>query len=82
MFGRRRGCDEGLVVGSAQRAARDSEIEVPVRDFGVPAAFWEHASRHRVLAAAGLTASDIAREVTGTFARLAQTDQTEAPTLP
>ncbi|WP_329536179.1 1-deoxy-D-xylulose-5-phosphate synthase [Streptomyces sp. NBC_01450] len=78
--------EDGVRVGGVgaaiAQALRDSEIEVPVRDFGVPAAFWEHASRHRVLAAAGLTASDIAREVTGTFARLAQTDQTEAPTLP
>ncbi|MFE2316412.1 1-deoxy-D-xylulose-5-phosphate synthase [Streptomyces sp. NPDC059441] len=78
--------EDGVRVGGVgaaiAQALRDSGIEVPVRDFGVPAAFWEHASRHRVLAAAGLTASDIAREVTGTFARLAQTDQTEAPTLP
>jgi 1-deoxy-D-xylulose-5-phosphate synthase len=78
--------EDGVRVGGVgaaiAQALRDSAIEVPVRDFGVPAAFWEHASRHRVLAAAGLTASDIAREVTGTFARLAQTDQTEAPTLP
>ncbi|MCX5087491.1 1-deoxy-D-xylulose-5-phosphate synthase [Streptomyces sp. NBC_00365] len=78
--------EDGVRVGGVgaaiAQALRDSEIEVPVRNFGVPAAFWEHASRHRVLAAAGLTASDIAREVTGTFARLAQTDQTEAPTLP
>jgi 1-deoxy-D-xylulose-5-phosphate synthase len=64
--------EDGVRVGgigaAIAQALRDSGIEVPVRDFGVPAAFWEHASRHRVLAAAGLTASDVAREVTGTFA--------------
>ncbi|GIE93438.1 1-deoxy-D-xylulose-5-phosphate synthase [Paractinoplanes rishiriensis] len=52
-------------VGDAVAAAlRDAGVEVPLRDFGVPAGFHPHGSRAEILAALGLTAQDIAREVT------------------
>jgi 1-deoxy-D-xylulose-5-phosphate synthase len=51
-------------VGDAVAAAlRDSAVDVPLRDFGVPAGFHPHGSRGEILAALGLTAQDIARDV-------------------
>jgi 1-deoxy-D-xylulose-5-phosphate synthase len=43
---------------------------VPLRDFGIPPRFLDHASRAEVLAEIGLTAPDIARQVTGLVAKL------------
>jgi 1-deoxy-D-xylulose-5-phosphate synthase len=58
-------------VGSAvAQALRDADVEVPLRDFGIPARFLDHGSRKEVLASVGLTAPDIARQVTGHVARL------------
>ncbi|WP_323449998.1 1-deoxy-D-xylulose-5-phosphate synthase [Streptomyces yaizuensis] len=58
-------------VGSAvAQALRDAGVDVPLRDFGIPPRFLDHASRNEVLAEIGLTAPDIARQVTGLVARL------------
>ncbi|MGW0302783.1 1-deoxy-D-xylulose-5-phosphate synthase, partial [Streptomyces anthocyanicus] len=68
------------------QALRDAGVDVPLRDFGIPPRFLDHASRAEVLAEIGLTAPDIARQVTGLVARLdgrydragAEVDQVEA----
>ncbi|CAL9548777.1 1-deoxy-D-xylulose-5-phosphate synthase [Streptomyces atacamensis] len=58
-------------VGSAiAQALRDAGVDVPLRDFGIPPKFLDHASRGEVLAEIGLTAPDIARQVTGLVAKL------------
>ncbi|HZG05037.1 MAG TPA: 1-deoxy-D-xylulose-5-phosphate synthase [Streptomyces sp.] len=58
-------------VGSAiSQALRDAGVDVPLRDFGIPPKFLDHASRAEVLAEIGLTAPDIARQVTGLVAKL------------
>ncbi|MEU3219103.1 1-deoxy-D-xylulose-5-phosphate synthase [Streptomyces sp. NPDC032161] len=58
-------------VGSAvSQALRDAGVDVPLRDFGIPPRFLDHASRKEVMAEIGLTAPDIARQVTGLVARL------------
>ncbi|MFI9719993.1 1-deoxy-D-xylulose-5-phosphate synthase [Streptomyces sp. NPDC052396] len=58
-------------VGSAvAQALRDAGVDVPLRDFGIPQRFLDHASRKEVMAEIGLTAPDIARQVTGLVARL------------
>lgn len=58
-------------VGSAvAQALRDAGVDVPLRDFGIPQRFLDHASRKEVMAEIGLTAPDIARQVTGLVAKL------------
>ncbi|MEU6853913.1 1-deoxy-D-xylulose-5-phosphate synthase [Actinacidiphila alni] len=65
--------DNGRVggVGSAiAQALRDAEVDVPLRDFGIPQRFLDHGSRKDVMADIGLTAPDIARQVTGLVATI------------
>ncbi|MGW5286812.1 1-deoxy-D-xylulose-5-phosphate synthase [Rhodococcus pyridinivorans] len=65
--------DSGLHggVGSAVSAAlRRNGVDVPARDLGVPQKFLDHASRNEIHAELGLTAQDVARQVTGWVAGL------------
>ncbi|CDR18223.1 1-deoxy-D-xylulose-5-phosphate synthase [Streptomyces iranensis] len=64
------GVRAGGVGAAIAQSLRDSEVDVPLRDFGIPARFLDHAERSRVLARVGLTAADIARRVSGVFAGL------------
>nr|WP_189106792.1 1-deoxy-D-xylulose-5-phosphate synthase [Streptomyces camponoticapitis] len=58
-------------VGSAvAQSLRDAGIDIPLRDFGIPSRFLDHASRKELLAEIGLTAPDIARQVTGLVSRI------------
>ncbi|WP_327393046.1 1-deoxy-D-xylulose-5-phosphate synthase [Streptomyces sp. NBC_01186] len=58
-------------VGSAvAQALRDAGVDVPLRDFGIPERFLDHATRQEIMTEIGLTAPDIARQVTGLVARL------------
>ncbi|MDX3798070.1 1-deoxy-D-xylulose-5-phosphate synthase [Streptomyces sp. AK04-3B] len=58
-------------VGSAvAQSLRDAGVDVPLRDFGIPPRFLDHASRAEVMAEIGLTAPDIARQVTGLVSKL------------
>ncbi|MGW8490385.1 1-deoxy-D-xylulose-5-phosphate synthase [Streptomyces sp. NPDC055886] len=58
-------------VGSAvAQTLRDAGVDVPLRDFGIPPVFLDHASRGEVMTEIGLTAPDIARQVTGLVAKL------------
>ncbi|MHB6910307.1 1-deoxy-D-xylulose-5-phosphate synthase [Streptomyces sp. DB-54] len=63
-------------VGSAvAQALRDAGVDVPLRDFGIPERFLDHASRKEVMAEIGLTAPDIARQVTGLVAKMDNRDE-------
>jgi len=46
-------------------ALRDAGVGTPLRDLGIPQRFLDHGSRADVLAELGLTAQDVARQVTG-----------------
>ncbi|MFJ5559780.1 1-deoxy-D-xylulose-5-phosphate synthase [Streptomyces sp. NPDC093250] len=60
----------GGVGSTIAQALRDAGVDVPLRDFGIPPRFLDHASRAEVMAEIGLTAPDIARQVTGLVAKL------------
>ena len=45
-------------------------MDLPVRDFGIPQEFLDHASRNEILAEIGLNAPDIAQRVTALVAKL------------
>ncbi|MFJ4092744.1 1-deoxy-D-xylulose-5-phosphate synthase [Kitasatospora sp. NPDC089913] len=65
--------DNGRVGGvgaTIAQALRDADVDLPVRDFGIPQEFLDHASRPEILAEIGLTAPDIARQVTALVSRL------------
>ena len=66
--------EDGVRTGGVGDAVagmlRDADVEVPLRDFGVSSGFHAHGSRAEVLTALGLTAQDIAREVTEWLSRL------------
>ncbi|MEZ3179208.1 1-deoxy-D-xylulose-5-phosphate synthase [Streptomyces pimonensis] len=60
----------GGVGSTIAQALRDAGVDVPLRDFGIPPRFLDHASRTEVMTEIGLTAPDIARQVTGLVAKL------------
>ncbi|GAA2489640.1 1-deoxy-D-xylulose-5-phosphate synthase [Streptomyces gobitricini] len=65
--------DNGRVGGvgcAVAQALRDAGVDVPLRDFGIPPRFLDHASRKEVMTEIGLTAPDIARQVTGLVSKL------------
>nr|WP_153427122.1 1-deoxy-D-xylulose-5-phosphate synthase [Streptomyces alkaliphilus] len=58
-------------VGSAiAQALRDADVDVPLRDYGIPRRFLDHASRKELLEELGLTGPGLARQITGVVARL------------
>ncbi|MFI7044642.1 1-deoxy-D-xylulose-5-phosphate synthase [Streptosporangium sandarakinum] len=64
--------DNGRVGGvgdAVARLLRDADVDVPVRTYGVPQRFLDHAKRAKILSDIGLTSQDIAREVTEAVAR-------------
>jgi len=61
-------------IGSAVSSAlRRHDVDVPTRDLGVPQRFLDHASRSEIHAELGLTAQDVARQITGWVAGLDDT---------
>src|SRR5690606_29578727 len=60
----------GAVGDAVARLLRDSEIDVPVRTFGIPQEFLDHAARAEILADIGLTPQALARDITEHVARI------------
>jgi 1-deoxy-D-xylulose-5-phosphate synthase len=60
----------GAVGDAVSRELRQRAIRVPVRSFALPQRFLEVGKRAEVLAAVGLTAQDVAREIVEAVARL------------
>ncbi|GAA2359196.1 1-deoxy-D-xylulose-5-phosphate synthase [Nonomuraea africana] len=64
--------DNGRVGGvgdAVARLLRDNDVDVPVRTFGIPQEFLDHAKRPKILGYAGLTGQDLARDITEAVAR-------------
>ena len=62
--------DNGRVGGvgdAVARVLRDSGVGVPLRTFGIPQRFLDHAKRPQILADAGLTPADIADVLVGSL---------------
>ncbi|HVD27394.1 MAG TPA: transketolase C-terminal domain-containing protein, partial [Mycobacteriales bacterium] len=60
----------GGVSGAVAQALRDARVSTPLRDFGVPLRFLDHAKRPEVLAEIGLSAQDIARDIVETVSEI------------
>ncbi|WP_067915942.1 1-deoxy-D-xylulose-5-phosphate synthase [Actinomadura rubrobrunea] len=54
----------GAVGDAVARLLRDAGNDVPVRTFGIPQEFLDHAARGEILADIGLTPQDLARQIT------------------
>ncbi len=65
------GVRQGGVGSAVSQLLRDHDVDVPVRNLGVPVAFLEHAKRAQVLTEIGLTAQEISRSIVETWARAA-----------
>ncbi|MFC4113514.1 1-deoxy-D-xylulose-5-phosphate synthase [Nonomuraea zeae] len=66
--------DNGRVGGvgdAVARLLRDADVDVPVRTFGIPQEFLDHAKRAAILARIGLTGQDLARQITEAVAKRA-----------
>ena len=68
----------GGVSGAVAQALRDARVSTPLRDFGVPLRFLDHAKRPEVLAEIGLTAQDVARGIVETVSSLDRTVEQHA----
>ncbi|MEU7852760.1 1-deoxy-D-xylulose-5-phosphate synthase [Nonomuraea sp. NPDC049141] len=75
--------DNGRVGGvgdAVSRLLRDADVDVPVRGYGIPQRFLDHAKRAAILGQIGLTAQDLAREITEAIAkRSSQVESQSAP---
>jgi 1-deoxy-D-xylulose-5-phosphate synthase len=60
----------GGIASAVRQALDDAGVVTPVRGFGVPQQFLDHASRSQVLEAVGLTAQDVSRQVVEAVAGL------------
>ncbi|MEV2242034.1 1-deoxy-D-xylulose-5-phosphate synthase [Micromonospora sp. NPDC049891] len=74
------GVRSGGVGDALARAMRDADVRVPLRDLGVPAGWYPHGSRSQLLTELGLTAQDVARDITGWISRL-DTEPVDPPRL-
>ncbi|KAB8192425.1 1-deoxy-D-xylulose-5-phosphate synthase [Nonomuraea phyllanthi] len=59
----------GAVGDAVARLLRDADVDVPVRTYGIPQEFLDHAKRAAILSRIGLTAQDLARQVTEAVAK-------------
>ena len=63
------GVRQGGVGSAVSQLLRDHDLDVPLRNLGVPVAFLEHAKRAQVLTDIGLPAQETSRSIAATWAR-------------
>ncbi|MBO2448774.1 1-deoxy-D-xylulose-5-phosphate synthase [Actinomadura barringtoniae] len=61
----------GATGDAVARLLRDAAVDTPVRTFGIPQEFIDHASRGEILADLRLTPQDLARDLTEAVTRVA-----------
>ncbi|MEU4534043.1 1-deoxy-D-xylulose-5-phosphate synthase [Streptosporangium sp. NPDC023825] len=59
----------GAVGDAVARMLRDADVDVPIRTYGIPQRFLDHAKRPKILGEIGLTSQDIARQITEAIAK-------------
>jgi 1-deoxy-D-xylulose-5-phosphate synthase len=72
--------DNGRAGGIGNGVAellRDRDVETPVKTFALPQEYLPHGKREQVLADAGLTAQDLAREIVEMVAKRAPALETQ-----
>jgi 1-deoxy-D-xylulose-5-phosphate synthase len=69
------GVRSGGIGAAVSQLLRDAEVDVPVRDVGVPAQWLGQGTRGEVLTDAGLSAQDVARRVTEWVSRQVEIDE-------
>ncbi|WP_106402084.1 1-deoxy-D-xylulose-5-phosphate synthase [Actinocorallia populi] len=70
----------GAVGDAVARLLRDAEVDVPVRTFGIPQEFLDHAKRAQILAEIGLTPQDLAKEITAAHTKVTRRESTPSRT--
>jgi 1-deoxy-D-xylulose-5-phosphate synthase len=58
------GVRAGGVGDAVSKLLRDNEVDVPLRDLGVPSTWIDHGTRAEILAEIGLTVPEITERVT------------------
>lgn len=76
--------EDGIRVGgvgaAVSQALRDRNVDVPVRNFGTPLLFLDHAKRASILSELGLTGQAITRSITEWIANSQSTDSHDSVT--
>jgi 1-deoxy-D-xylulose-5-phosphate synthase len=75
--------DNGRVGGfgdAVSRLLRDHDVDTPVKTFGLPQEFLSHGTRNQVLEEAGLTAQQLALQITEAVARRSSAEQSPIAT--
>ncbi|GLY90698.1 1-deoxy-D-xylulose-5-phosphate synthase 1 [Actinoallomurus iriomotensis] len=67
----------GGVGDAVARLLRDGDVDVPVRTFGIPQEFLDHAKRAQILTDIGLTPQGLARDITAAISRGSVLEPTE-----
>jgi 1-deoxy-D-xylulose-5-phosphate synthase len=67
----------GAFGDAVGRLLRDHDVDVPVKTFGLPQEFLSHGTREQVLEEAGLTAQQLALQITEAVARRSPADVDE-----
>ncbi|WUI02196.1 1-deoxy-D-xylulose-5-phosphate synthase [Spirillospora sp. NBC_00431] len=68
----------GAVGDAVARLLRDEGVDAPIRTFGIPQEFLDHAARGEILADIGLTPQALARDITEHIARITSPETPDA----